>query len=156
MLGKVRVSECEMLFGGIKGHLRNVTRDNIFSFKRAQIETGIFIRTEENNTNTKRIESLVMDDTGRIFIIQSLGAVLDTTGSHVMGTFVGGFEMTRTPDLCTNSGSEWARVPHIFSVVRSVDYVVLPTAAIVKQIVILKNSDGTLLVSPPSNRFRPT
>jgi hypothetical protein len=157
MLGKVRVSECEMLSRGIKGHLSNVTRDTIFSFKRAQIETGIFIRTEENNKNTNRIESLVMDDTGRVFIIQSLGAVLDTTNCRVMGTFVGGFEMTRTPDLFTHSGSERMRVPHIFSVLRSVNYVVLSTAAIVKQIVVLKDCDnGTLLVSPPSNRFRPT
>ena len=159
MLGKAQQLEDHLLYEQLLSaeHLNEhyFGMGQVFLFQRAQIESGIFIRTGLKQISTRRNESLVITDQGIIIKVDRLIALVDEKGSRVMATFVRGKKYERTSS-CAFVGTKSANVSHIFSVKPSELFLTTPTNRIVKQIVILSENPSETVVSPPSNRFRPT
>ncbi|OWA54227.1 hypothetical protein BV898_18638 [Hypsibius exemplaris] len=130
-----------------------------FLFRRAAAETGIFLRAGEDDHATCRNESIVMDDQGVVLRITHIIGVLSEGLSKVVATFVCGRQMVqKTVTDMPTVGTRSVLVPHIFAVSSSDTFIIRKTASIYRQLVVLFHDEthGTALVSPPSNRFRPT
>ena len=135
---------------------RSFKMEQVMIFKRAHTETGIFVRTVAKQSSTKRNESLVITSKGVILEIDCLVAIVNKRQSRVTHTLVRGVEFKQTTLATDYVGTKSAAVPHIFAITASDSILITHTSDIVKQLVILRDEPNLLLVSPPSNRFRPT
>ena len=159
MLGKAVALGCPELFGCLKLLLPDLlfNMDQVFLFQRAHIENGIFIRTARKNRSTNRNESILMDVDGNILQIEHLVALVDRFAVRLMGTYACGYRMDQQEAAPLHIGTRSVHVPHIFLIKKTGVLIVTTTLSVTKQLVILGTTEaGSVLVSPPSNRFRPT
>ena len=159
MLGKATSLVDVQLFRQLltsRGNSRSFKMDQVMMFKRAYIETGIFVRTEAKQSSTKRNESLLITSNGVILEIDCLIAIVYKRQSRVTHTLVRGVKFKQITPAIDYVGTESAAVPHMFAITASDFVFTTNTSDVVKQLVILRDESNVLLVSPPSNRFRPT
>ncbi|OQV14460.1 hypothetical protein BV898_11302 [Hypsibius exemplaris] len=157
MLGKAEPLTCGKVSAGVSVFFPDINNVQILAFQRAHLQSGIFVRTSKRNTSTKRSESLVLDRHGEAYIIEALIAVINFNGSQVLETFASGVRLVQTCASPLHVGTSKVSVPHVYLLSKRDDFVTMRTADVIKQLVILRDfENGDLLVSPPSNRFRPT
>ncbi len=140
------------------GH--NLKPSQAFYFRRARTETGIFIRGDVNSNSTCRNETIIMDSAGVVIRLAYLVGVVSTKSTEIIGTFACGWEMTEPDRLgaIPKIGTKSVKVPHIFCLNKAGQLIVRNTCDVDKQMIILFHDLDTenVLLSLPSNRFRPT
>ncbi|GAV06911.1 hypothetical protein RvY_16820 [Ramazzottius varieornatus] len=147
-----RISQAVMAYADHHGFIW--ADDKIHLSKRAVVEAGIPVRTRKHNEASCRNESIVFERTGKVIAVKHTVAILSVDTGSVLQTLVFGNLMLRNEkDFCEN---RFVKVKHVYEVQLSRDYVLVETASITKQMVILGGSDSLFVVSPPANIFRTT
>ena len=132
-------------------------KEDILEFRRALVESGIYVRTWFHNVDCSRNEYLVLDREKRIFKIISIIAIL--RGTEVAHTFIRAIRYEILDEDHEEKYPSGIECPHIFKIAPvSQDLHLVETKLVKSQLIILDEPLGTLekLVSAPSNIFLTT
>ena len=134
--------------------------EHFLFFKRAALESGIFVRTSWHNKLCNRNEYIVMDGSSRVLKVRSIIAVMDATKTTVVHTFIFGTLLEHIEEEEFEgriAGMYKAECPHIFLAKPCKD-ILVKTSEIKKQMVYLGFSDThrALFLSSPSNMYMTT
>ena len=171
------IGNCKMLdrptaFGNVQCDVRLLARISefcgqglrarqAFSFRRARLEVEIFVCPDGITRTTCRHETIVMKCAGVLIRVAHLVGVVNADSTEIFGTFVCRWRMGQPVQLgaIPQLGTKSVKLSQIFCLNKwGGGVLVSDTRAIDRQMRILGEARDTedLLVSPPSNRFRPT
>jgi len=158
MLSDTTDADLLTIIGNLAGQA--VRASQAFRFKRAHVESCVYVRPKKDGIERRRNESIVMDDDRAVIQVTDLIGLVNDRGTEILGTFVCGtlMEEPQNYGVIPRLGSRSVLVPHMFCLHDTFVLVVRKTEQITRQMVILLSDPvtGNILVSPPSNRFRPT
>ncbi|GAV07038.1 hypothetical protein RvY_16926 [Ramazzottius varieornatus] len=128
--------------------LQDASLQSFYSFKRARVENGIYIRTCAHSEKSVRNEIIIIDQDHDTWKVLDIIAFVRAEDLRVERTFVYGEKMKKVDE-------NRIEVDHIYSVQASDRNRMFLTSSVRKQLVILRDFDygRRIVISPPSNIY---
>lgn len=150
LLGKpeLLVNEDELSLLRRHPEIQDTDSRKFYSFKRARVGVGIFIRTSAHNEKPLRNESIIMDKDRKAWKVLDIIAIVGKEAHQVERTLVYGEKMEKV-------NASTVEADHIYAVQASGTKQGFPTAFVRKQLVILRRygAGRRFIISPPSNIY---